>query len=90
MDDDFNDDSGDGYSGDNDYVHSILDDLGLTWDSFLVDQGSDSDPEHYRPGEYLTPEEALIDYYERGLGEYIEIYYDNDCDCYQVYLAYDE
>lgn len=71
------------------YIDQILDDLGRTWDDMLVDMGYDDNPDHYRPGEYSTPEEALIDYYERGLGDYIEIYYDENCDCYEVYLAYE-
>lgn len=88
--DEFDDEYGDGYPGDNDYIHQILDDLGRTWDDIIVDFGSDNDPEHYRPGEYTDPEDALIDYYERGLGDYIEIYYDPETDSYEVYVAYEE
>lgn len=77
--------------GDSDpYIDQILDDLGRTWDDVLVDMGYDNNPDHYRPGEYSTPGEALIDYYERGLGDYIEIYYDADCDCYEVYVSYED
>lgn len=76
------------------YIDSIFDAMGwTTWgDAFIdiQDPNFTPDPEYMRGTRYSTPEEAIIDMYERGLLGFTELTYDPDEDFYGIYVEYEE
>lgn len=77
-----------------DKVQEALDEYGYsTWRDIFVDFQDPSfepDPDALRGTIYSTPEEALIDMFERGLLEFTQLWYDPLSDTYGIYVDYEE
>jgi hypothetical protein len=81
-------------SNTDDRLQDAFDSVGAeVWRDLFIDMYDDDfvpDPDYMRGTQYSTPEEAVLDMYDRGLLGFTEIWYDPDSDTYGIYIKYDD